>query len=1345
MALSQLQCLDENHVNPRTNESKPDFFYSEDQRLALETLLRDGREAFAKFLDARELRAFLSDPELDALTGAVEPYDPGAERFPSDTEDAESQTSLHYWPDMSDTSIPQMDLGWPDSDSYRGVTRTTVHTQPSLDGRGHIKEIVRKMIAQAQKVIAVVMDMFTDVDIFRDLIDAGFKRKVSVYILLERVALPHFLSMCQRANMHAGHLKNLRVRCTGGAEFYTRSCTRVRGRLGHRFMFIDGDKAVSGSYSFTWMSSRLDRHLITVVTGQAVDAFDRLFRFLYTTSSFVNLQQVATDPEPEPEPLPQPITVPTPSAAVARKLYNPKYALVAVSTNNRSHTDSTEHNSSKEAVPETKKKPGRRASKEAEIEAPPLHPGLIDLEKACLISYLPTWPEPDPPSDVIGFINVRDTSRPAQVHLQRSEMYQTSQAIRFSSPINVPKETLPEVATPRQLTVSLKDMQKVLHAKSAEQKSHASGPTSLLDLAKDGERIPTLNTEHNLLPHKPTNKDESHNTATHLNAHTTPERPDVNGLLLDSSTKHAAQTKTLQTAENHAQTNNGLQDPGLPSLHPQQQSSSTMTTNSHSQSSTVVSGNNPGASTTADPTASIEPLPSITTSSSVPHINPFSTTLHPHVTPQQEHPLPSSSTPPVPKPRTVQLIFKNKNTSDGSDVPEIKVMQGPRTLSSTGPLTEPLTDNEPETTPEQQNESGIKAQKDLDDTGGLAEQRFHLQEEQHVGRELLTAKNKVQTPSDSDDAAEADTVNIQEIIPRQRESKTTTKPTQPGLTETEVTATPQRENKLLLAEEHKRHAEHQIISYSEPNPEGRGSLVSVDTLEATKHSPDFANTQKGHVVAHNAHDVVYVQSQHELPSVMSTTNSKDSEQITAQDKPYSAVPEPQQTTKRQQPHSPMTERERRSFSPLSRTPTPDRLSLHTPTSDSHMTTPESQYSTPDFPTPEGSAGYVSPREDVTLSTTSDEYYECSESSYSFPGFDNVFYHSNRTTDDHVVVSADAQCLSAREAPFFMTTMEEDHPSEDKRREVGVTWTKTNVGTERRGCVEANRACYHGTENKGATETEDKDKWDQCQTPTRKNALILSVETLMDEGVTVEESDLDLKVTSLNELKDHLVSAQEKPDGKSSGGETVTTKAALSGAQMNDAVRDTDGHKTSPSRLEQNHQHQQESCSNKPPRPPQPSSAAQSHPCRNPYLNQALHRVLHSGLQVPDSTSSPSRPLTPVRVETSATERNQPKASQHQQGALSQQGPAAQSKARSRQSQSHVPYPKPLASFLHTHSNAQSVSSHNQVESAQEAPGQEDGRTLQFGINLGRLYGLKGLKARISKKSSASAPGHGHTG
>uniref|UniRef100_A0A3B4GR91 Family with sequence similarity 83 member G n=1 Tax=Pundamilia nyererei TaxID=303518 RepID=A0A3B4GR91_9CICH len=255
-----------------------------------------------------------------------------------------------------------MDLGWPDSDAYRGVTRATVYTQPPLDGHAHIKEVVRKMIAQAQKVIAVVMDVFTDVDIFRDLLDAGFKRRVSVYILLERATLPHFLAMCRRANMHAGHLKV--------------------SRLNLHFLFVH----ICFLCSFTWMASRLDRNLITVVTGQAVDGFDRLFRFLYLSSSSVDLRQTITEPEPEPEPLPQPAPVIPPSAEIARKLYSPKYALVALT--NPGPTTSVNQESPKEPQnPENSKKKRRgKASEESTKESPPLHPGLINLEKACLIT-----------------------------------------------------------------------------------------------------------------------------------------------------------------------------------------------------------------------------------------------------------------------------------------------------------------------------------------------------------------------------------------------------------------------------------------------------------------------------------------------------------------------------------------------------------------------------------------------------------------------------------------------------------------------------------------------------------------------------------------------------------------------------------------------------------------------------------------------------------------------------------------------------------------------------------------------------------------------------------------------
>ncbi|XP_073320310.1 uncharacterized protein fam83gb [Pagrus major] len=462
MALSQVQCLDDHHVNWRVSEGKPEFFYSEDQRLAVEALISKGRDAFMDHISKAGVREFLSERELERIAQKAEAYRPGHEHHqkpetpgtpgpgtpgPGNTtpvslgyveDGGDGNVSLQYWPDRSEASVAELDLGWPEAVSYRGVTRVTVHTQPPVEGHTHIKEVVRKSIASANKVIAVVMDVFTDVDIFRDLLDASYKRKVPVYIMIDMAAVPCFLSMCGRADMHRGHLKNLRVRCCGGVEFFTRSAQKVRGSLSQKFLLVDGDRAISGSYSFTWSSSRLDRNLITVITGQAVETFDLEFRELYLLSRSVSLNKVPMVDEPIPDPIPQAAPAPV-SAAVARKLINPKYALVATGTHT-SPTSSDQNSSNKNSQTPTGLKIMKRRPRHVH-EEPPLHPALVNMEKAYLIPYLPTWPEPDPPSDVIGFINIRDDKRAHQVHLQRSERFEHSQAIRFSSPLTQPAPT----------------------------------------------------------------------------------------------------------------------------------------------------------------------------------------------------------------------------------------------------------------------------------------------------------------------------------------------------------------------------------------------------------------------------------------------------------------------------------------------------------------------------------------------------------------------------------------------------------------------------------------------------------------------------------------------------------------------------------------------------------------------------------------------------------------------------------------------------------------------------------------------------------------------------------------
>ncbi|XP_026305164.1 protein FAM83G isoform X2 [Piliocolobus tephrosceles] len=60
-------------------------------------------------------------------------------------------------------------------------------------------------------VIAVVRDMSTDVDIFKDLLDTGFKRKAAVYIIMDESKVKYILHMFEWTHMRLGHLKTCAV------------------------------------------------------------------------------------------------------------------------------------------------------------------------------------------------------------------------------------------------------------------------------------------------------------------------------------------------------------------------------------------------------------------------------------------------------------------------------------------------------------------------------------------------------------------------------------------------------------------------------------------------------------------------------------------------------------------------------------------------------------------------------------------------------------------------------------------------------------------------------------------------------------------------------------------------------------------------------------------------------------------------------------------------------------------------------------------------------------------------------------------------------------------------------
>lgn len=150
-----------------------------------------------------------------------------------------------------------------------------------------------------------------------------------------------------------------------------------------------------------------------------VEAFDKQFQELYLLSHGVSLKSISMDEEPEPEPVILPPIAPvTPANAVGKKIVNPKYALVSTkSTEQISNSDraSSDRNLTDQQRTEAKGKAvpkGRVSERPSDIvEMPPsIHPGLLNLERANMFDYLPTWvePDPEPGSEVLGYINIID-------------------------------------------------------------------------------------------------------------------------------------------------------------------------------------------------------------------------------------------------------------------------------------------------------------------------------------------------------------------------------------------------------------------------------------------------------------------------------------------------------------------------------------------------------------------------------------------------------------------------------------------------------------------------------------------------------------------------------------------------------------------------------------------------------------------------------------------------------------------------------------------------------------------------------------------------------------------------
>ncbi|CAK6951612.1 protein FAM83B [Scomber scombrus] len=269
-------------------EFKPEDYiqphYKESYRLAIDRLVNDGRDSYHEFLKGERIGSFLSEDELLFITTNAELLPPQNQTEEIDGPPDSQSSSGTYWPIHSDVDTPDLDLGWPEIMHDQLQTNIDLLFHPPRQNNPTIKEVIRKHIQDARQVIAIVMDRFTDVDIFKETVEASI-RGVAVYVLLDDSHLKSFLTMVENQDVKIQQLRNMRLRTVKGQDYLCRSGAKFHGAVEQKFLLVDCHTAIYGSYSFTWSFEKINLSMVQVLTGHLVKSYDEEFRTLYARST----------------------------------------------------------------------------------------------------------------------------------------------------------------------------------------------------------------------------------------------------------------------------------------------------------------------------------------------------------------------------------------------------------------------------------------------------------------------------------------------------------------------------------------------------------------------------------------------------------------------------------------------------------------------------------------------------------------------------------------------------------------------------------------------------------------------------------------------------------------------------------------------------------------------------------------------------------------------------------------------------------------------------------------------------------------------------------------------------
>ncbi|XP_007126130.2 protein FAM83A [Physeter macrocephalus] len=294
--------------------ARADFSDNESARLATDALLDGGPEAYWRVLSQEGEVDFLSSVEAQYIQAQAKeppsaPEPPGGAEAGSKGLDSCSLPSSTYFPVASEGSDPALLHTWASAEKPYLKEKSSVTVYFQTDKHNNLRGLIRRCITRTSQVLAILMDVFTDVEIFCDILEAANKRGVFVCVLLDQGGVKLFQEMCDKAQISDGHLKNVSVRSVEGEVYCAKSGGKFAGQIQHKFIISDWRYVLCGSYSFTWLCGHVHRNILSKFTGQAVELFDEEFRHLYASSKPVmglKSPRLAAPLQPRAAPGPRP-------------------------------------------------------------------------------------------------------------------------------------------------------------------------------------------------------------------------------------------------------------------------------------------------------------------------------------------------------------------------------------------------------------------------------------------------------------------------------------------------------------------------------------------------------------------------------------------------------------------------------------------------------------------------------------------------------------------------------------------------------------------------------------------------------------------------------------------------------------------------------------------------------------------------------------------------------------------------------------------------------------------------------------------------------------------------------